>query len=64
VPWAIGFNQRYYELVQPYLHNYVVDKTHSEDVRYVWIDRAMRKQASQGPSPRDVLALIRPWGRR
>jgi peptide/nickel transport system substrate-binding protein len=64
VPWAIGINQRYYELVQPYVHNYAVDKTHSEDVRYVWLDQAMRKQAAHRRAPFDALALIRPWGQR
>jgi len=64
-PWAIGVGQQYYEVVQPYVHDYKVDKAHSEDVRYVWLDQAEQKQARR-PMQKGgrALALIRPWGRR
>jgi ABC-type transport system substrate-binding protein len=58
VPWAIGFHQRWYELVQPYVHDYAVDAKHTEDMRAVWIDAQTR-----GPR-RDLLAVMRPWRRR
>jgi ABC-type transport system substrate-binding protein len=58
VPWAIGFHQRWYELVQPYVHGYAVDAKHTEDMRAVWIDAGART------SGRDLLAVMRPWGRR
>ena len=58
-PWALGFHQRWYEIVQPYVHNYAVDAKHTEDMRAVWIDAAAR-----GDGKRDLLAAIRPWGRR
>jgi peptide/nickel transport system substrate-binding protein len=63
-PWAIGYNSRWYELVQPYVHGYVADAKHTEDVRFVWIDEAERRHATHGPRARGALAWIRPWGRR
>jgi hypothetical protein len=58
VPWAIGFHQRWYEVVQPYVHDYAVDAKHTEDMRAVWID-------AEGRGPRrDRFAVMRPWGRR
>jgi ABC-type transport system substrate-binding protein len=62
-PWAIGYHKRLFELVQPYVHNYVLDAKHTKDVRYVWIDSAERRRAGRPPGRRDRLALIRPWGR-
>jgi len=62
-PWAFGYNQRWYEIVQPYVHGYRVDAKHTEDVRFVWIDAAERRHAARGPERRDILALLRPWGR-
>jgi len=59
VPWALGFHQRWYEIVQPYVHNYAVDAKHTEDMRAVWIDSAARADGR-----RNLLAAIRPWGRR
>jgi ABC-type transport system substrate-binding protein len=64
VPWAIGYNQRWYEIVQPYVHGFVTDAKHTEDVRFVWIDSPQRKHAARRSLTRDALALIRPWGRR
>jgi ABC-type transport system substrate-binding protein len=61
-PWAIGYRQRWYEIVQPYVHDYVTDAKHTEDVRFVWIDAEERRHA--GRRRRDVLASIRPWGSR
>ena len=63
-PWAIGYHQRWYELVQPYVHDYAVDAKHSQDVRFVWIDSRERKHASPSVRRRDLFASIRPWGRR
>jgi ABC-type transport system substrate-binding protein len=63
-PWAIGYHQRWHELVQPYVHDYAVDAKHSQDVRFVWIDSRERKRASHSLRRRDLLASIRPWGRR
>jgi ABC-type transport system substrate-binding protein len=63
-PWAIGYHQRWYEIVQPYVHGYVLDAKHTEDVRYVWLDRRERRGASRSPHAKDALASIRPWGRR
>jgi len=57
-PWSIGFHQRWYEIQQPYLHNYAVDAKHTEDMRAVWIDAAARV------GRREMLAVLRPWGRR
>jgi len=64
-PWALGIGYRYFELVQPYVHNYVVDATHTEDVSEVWLDLAEKKLA-QTPhaAGRNALAMIRPWGKR
>jgi ABC-type transport system substrate-binding protein len=62
-PWAIGYHQRWYELVQPYVHGYVVDTKHTEDARYVWLDTSQQRRASRAPRG-DRLASIRPWGRR
>jgi len=62
VPWAIGFYQRWYEIVQPYVHDYKVDAKHTIDLRYVWIDSSERRQAARFRG-RDALALLRPWGR-
>jgi ABC-type transport system substrate-binding protein len=61
-PWSIGLNQRSYELVQPYVHDYFVDKTHTADVRSVWIDGAGERHATR--ARRSVLAWTRPWGTR
>jgi ABC-type transport system substrate-binding protein len=58
VPWAIGYHQRWYEIAQPYVHDYTVDAKHTEDMRAVWIDAAARA------GRREVLAALRPWGRR
>jgi ABC-type transport system substrate-binding protein len=64
-PWAIGIGYRYFELVHPYVHNYVVDTTHTEDVSRVWLDQAQKKLAQRpGGVAHDGLAMIRPWGRR
>jgi len=63
-PWAIGYNQRWYDLVQPYVHGYAPSAKHTEDVRFVWIDQEERRHASRGPRVRGTLAWIRPWGRR
>ncbi|HEY3594188.1 MAG TPA: ABC transporter substrate-binding protein [Polyangiaceae bacterium] len=63
-PWSIGAYQRFYELVQPYVHGYVVDATHVRDVRAVWIDESQRPQAARFRRGRSALALIRPWGAR
>jgi ABC-type transport system substrate-binding protein len=63
-PWAIGLNQRFYELVQPYVHGYSVDKTHTRDVREVWLDEAERGHAARWRRGSQALALIRPWGAR
>jgi ABC-type transport system substrate-binding protein len=63
-PWAIGLNQRFYELVQPYVHGYVVDKTHTRDVRGVWLDEEERGHAARYRRATRALALIRPWGAR
>src|SRR5262249_49595297 len=46
-PWALGYNPRWYEIVQPYVHDYVVGAKHTEDVRFVWIDREGRRQAGR-----------------
>ena len=43
-PWAIGFHQRPYEIVQPYVHGYAVDAKHTADMRAVWIDQASRAE--------------------
>lgn len=66
VPWAIGFHQRWYEIAQPYVHNYGVDAKHTEDVREVWIDADARpgRTSAFRSSGRDTLASIRAWGRR
>ena len=63
-PWAIGVGYRYYEIVHPYVHNYVVDGAHTIDLREVWLDLAERKQALGARFHGDRLALIRPWGKR
>jgi ABC-type transport system substrate-binding protein len=78
-PWAIGFHQRWYEVVQPYVHDYAVDAKHTEDMRRVWIDAEGRggrprfamwrdvflyAGASNRASPAQRLASTRPWGRR
>jgi ABC-type transport system substrate-binding protein len=78
VPWAVGFHQRWFEIVHPYVHDYFVDAKHTEDMRAVWIDRAGRERALHAahdaplslgnvfPRTRAPGALIsiRPWGRR
>ena len=66
VPWAIGFHQRWYEIVQPYMHNYAVDAKHTEDMRAVWIDAGARgeRRSTLGAKKGDSLASLRPWGRR
>ncbi len=64
-PWAIGMDQRSFELVQPYVHGYVVDKAHVVDVREVWLDSKERPRSSFfGRRSEGMLALIRPWGKR
>jgi ABC-type transport system substrate-binding protein len=63
-PWSIGVNQRFYEVVQPYVHNYHTDKTHTRDLREVWLDESERGHASLARRGRGMLALIRPWGAR
>jgi ABC-type transport system substrate-binding protein len=63
-PWAIGYHQRWYELVQPYVHDFVLDAKHSQDVRFVWIDAAARQRSARSGRAQGALALVRPWGRR
>jgi ABC-type transport system substrate-binding protein len=63
-PWALGYNQRWYEIVQPYVHDYVTDAKHTEDVRFVWIDAEERRHAERRVRAKDALAMVRPWGRR
>jgi len=63
-PWSLGLNQRYYELVQPYVHGYFVDKTHSIDVRRVWLDLPERGHGALSRRVERALALVRPWGKR
>lgn len=62
-PWAIGYGARNLELTQPYLHGYEVDRTHTQDVRWVWIDQEERDKVSRRRRS-GVEAWIRPWGRR
>jgi len=66
VPLSIGFYSRWYELTQPYVHNYAVDGKHTEDVRAVWIDAVVRggKLTALGSKKGDRMAALRPWGRR
>jgi ABC-type transport system substrate-binding protein len=69
-PWAIGFHQRWFEVTQPYVHDYLVDAKHTEDMRDVWIDAAARDRAVRSGNvfpafpARDAVAMRRPWGRR
>jgi ABC-type transport system substrate-binding protein len=64
-PWALGMNARSFEIVQPYVHNYVVDKAHVVDVREVWLDTKEQPRSALVPKRRDaLLGLIRPWGKR
>ena len=69
VPWAIGFHQRWYEIVQPYVHDYTTDAKHTTDMRAVWIDAGARGPSNRRASflhsaGRDALALFPAWGRR
>jgi ABC-type transport system substrate-binding protein len=68
VPWAIGFRQRGFEIVQPYVHNYAVDPKHTEDMRAVWIDAGARGGGARAAGARATssiaYAFLRPWGRR
>jgi ABC-type transport system substrate-binding protein len=50
-PWAIGFRPRWFEIVQPYVHNYEVDAKHTEDMRAVWIDVAARAEGRRAARP-------------
>jgi ABC-type transport system substrate-binding protein len=64
-PWALGMDMRSFELMQPYVHNYVVDKAHVVDVRQVWLDSKERSSpTAKRSSGNTMLAIIRPWGRR
>lgn len=62
-PWAIGYGARNFEITQPYLHGYKVDRTHISDVRWVYIDQEERERVLRRGRGRGVEALIRPWGR-
>jgi ABC-type transport system substrate-binding protein len=59
VPWAIGFHQRWFALVQPYVHNYVVDAKHTEDMRWVWVDETMRAETRRASGGRVTQATGR-----
>jgi ABC-type transport system substrate-binding protein len=61
-PWSLGLYQRFYEVVQPYVHGFALDKAHGRDVRWVWLDEQERREAGHSTSAHSVLALIRPWG--
>lgn len=63
-PWAVGYGYRYYELVQPYVHDYVVDRTHTQNVRFVWLDRREAAGTASAAPRRPVWALTRPFGGR
>jgi ABC-type transport system substrate-binding protein len=63
-PWAIGLTQRFYEVVQPYVHGYAVDNTHTRDMREVWLDPQERARASRARGRLDPFALVRAWGGR
>ena len=62
-PWAIGYGARNYELTQPYVHGYEVDRTHIADVRRVWLDLEERERVTRRRKG-GIEAFIRPWGRR
>jgi ABC-type transport system substrate-binding protein len=62
-PWSLGLYQRFYEVVQPYVHGFITDNAHGRDVRGVWLDEQERRQAGRAMSASSVLALIRPLGR-
>jgi ABC-type transport system substrate-binding protein len=42
-PWALGFDYRYYELTQPYVHGYVTEPAHTQYLREVWIDQEQKR---------------------
>lgn len=62
-PWAIGYGSRYFEMTQPYVHGYRVDRTHTQDARWVFIDHEERSRVTR-QGRQGTLALVRPWGRR
>jgi ABC-type transport system substrate-binding protein len=57
VPWLIAYEFRFYELWQPYVHNYHPHPVLFRYMRDVWLDRAQRKTSFRWKKPRSTLAL-------
>jgi ABC-type transport system substrate-binding protein len=48
-PWAVGYNQRYFELWQPYVHCYRPHPVQQQNVRFAWLDlKEKRRVTSAG----------------
>lgn len=63
-PWAIGYASRDYRLAQPWLHGWRAGAVRADDVRDAWIDvEARAHHATLRPGRRDVLAMLRGFGR-
>lgn len=64
-PWAIGYDYRFWQVSQPYLHGFHPGLLTPMDFRHAWIDREARELARTGRAlRRELAALVRPWDRR